>query len=176
MKSTPQHVLNDLQALIAGLKQRPPTDTLLINGKYVTVGDWIAVLAGDVTFYTKVVDAQSALDSATQARDAVAPTIIGRLSTTKTVLKASIGRQSPELSQYGLKADKSRRSRTLAEKTVAAGKGVSTRKARHTMGPRQKAAIHGVYPEPTPTTANDGGTTATGASESTPAAGTGTTG
>lgn len=56
---------------------------------------------------------------------------------------AFLGESSGELLKFGFKPKGKRPPLTLEQKAAKAEKARRTREARHTMGPRQKAAIHG---------------------------------
>jgi hypothetical protein len=56
-------------------------------------------------------------------------------------------RRSPEvLADFGLAPPKARRALTSAERVVKAARAKATREARHTLGKRQRLAIHGTVP------------------------------
>jgi len=59
----------------------------------------------------------------------------------KDAVIAFLGRGSPLLAQFGIKARGSKRPLTPAQKVLRAAKARATRAARHTMGSRQKAAV-----------------------------------
>jgi hypothetical protein len=59
----------------------------------------------------------------------------------KASLSVSLGRQSPELTQFGLKPLAERRALNSEERLVRAEKARQTRRLRHTGGVRQKAAL-----------------------------------
>jgi hypothetical protein len=60
---------------------------------------------------------------------------------------ATLGPTSQTLSQFGFEPRKPRK-RTAVAKAAAAQKSRATRAERHTMGPRQKAAIRGTVDKP----------------------------
>jgi len=59
----------------------------------------------------------------------------------KDAVIAFLGRGSPMLAQFGIKARGNRRALTSEQKVLRAAKARATRTARHTMGSRQKAAV-----------------------------------
>ena len=67
----------------------------------------------------------------------------------KQYVIAHFGESSPVLADFGFSPRKLAQ-KTVAEKYVAVEKQLATRAARHTMGSRQKAAIHGQVESPAP--------------------------
>ena len=67
----------------------------------------------------------------------------------QTAVAASFGTGSVAYTDFGY-AVRKRRPRSAEAIAAAAAKGRATRAARHTMGRRQRQAIHGVVPQPAP--------------------------
>jgi hypothetical protein len=59
----------------------------------------------------------------------------------KDAVIAFLGRGSPMLAQFGIKARGSRRALTAEQKVLRAARARATRAARHTMGSKQRAAV-----------------------------------
>jgi hypothetical protein len=93
-----------------------------------------------------------ALSKANAAKIAAANAMIVGLH---TCLRNMYGDSSPTLVDFGMKP-KAVKARTGAAKVTAAQKAAATRLARHTLGPRQKAAIKGAAPAPAPAPAGSG--------------------
>ena len=116
-----------------------------------------------------------AINAATAARTAAHDALVAERAKSKAVdpvlaaLKSyllSVYSDAATLADFGLTPRKPRRARTQAEGAATAAKRRATRVARHTLGKRQKAAIHGAAASPT---GGDGGAPTAAA----PAAGTG---
>ena len=174
---TPAARLSQIRALNVGLATLPPTDVIKVGGKSLTVQQYMDQLKGDEANYVAVINAQKVYKAAQQNRAANEDACQARCSDLTAAIKVLLGPESPSLVDFGITPNKPRRASTLAEKTEAAAKGKATRVARHTMGPKQKAAIHGEVPEAGDGTATPEGTsTSQAASSSTaavPSAGTG---
>ncbi len=115
-----------------------------LNGSSVKTEDFTAKLQG-ILSASDAADAAKAvwvakLAAAREQSAAAEPDIVAAHS----YVLAVFGAKSTTLADFGLP----RRStaRTLAAKQQAVAKSLATRDARHTMGPRQKAAIHGTVP------------------------------
>jgi hypothetical protein len=118
-------MIAELQKVIAGLKLHNTGQTLQLGGAAVKVSDLIAVFEAFIT----------------QIAGVDAPPLLGL----KAWLTATLGSRSPTLVDYGLTPKKPLK-RTSAAKAQTAEKSLATRVARHTLGPRQKAGIHGSVP------------------------------
>jgi hypothetical protein len=71
----------------------------------------------------------------------------------KAAATAAFGSGSPQFQLLGFTPPKTRKTTTAAEKALGAARSLATRVLRGTRGSRQKAALHGVVPAPTPTEA-----------------------
>ncbi len=58
-------------------------------------------------------------------------------------LRVAFGAASPTLADFGMTPRRNTDARTIAEKGDAIEKSLATRKARHTMGKKQKKALRG---------------------------------
>ncbi len=68
------------------------------------------------------------------------------LADLKAGLVPILGRTSASLTSFGFKPQKKRKEPSLAKKVISHAKGLNTRAARHTVGSKQKAEIHGAEP------------------------------
>jgi len=147
--------------------QRLASDQKLIDGvtKYLSkfailpVGsqdlapaDIVKILQSRIDSCQAVVAAEAARNTAVKAdRDERAKTAILVSSLRRMVV--GMFSQSPDtLATFGLKAPRLSKKK-VATKAAAVAKGVATRKARHTLGRKQKATIKG-QPPATPPPAN----------------------
>jgi hypothetical protein len=135
------------QALIPGINAHLANAPLIIQGKTMTGPALVTILLDRIGTGTKVVSTKAAWVAAAQADDA------NELATDATVRGAieaiyiAFGNAPDVLADFGLPVRK-KGSMTPAERLAASVKAKATRAARHTMGPKQKAAITGVVPAP----------------------------
>jgi hypothetical protein len=144
--------------MIVGLNKRLAGQTLTVNSVQVAFNDAIAVLQGVETARRDTASARAAwiaLAKANAAKIAAGNALMVGLHTT---LRYLYGDSSETLVDFGMKP-KAVRARTGAAMAATAQKAQATRQARHTMGPRQKAAIHGALPAPPGASSGTGTTT-----------------
>jgi hypothetical protein len=146
------------QKLIAGIaKHLKKGTTLVVAGEKYTPADIAKVLQRRIATTAQVVVAQAGWRKAVaEERDLINEThqTVSQIRQALEIMFAG----SPEvLADLGI-AQRKARLRSLDEKALARSKALATRLARHTMGPRAKAAVHGAVvevstPTPTPATA-----------------------
>ena len=134
------------QALIDGLNKHASTvPTVGINGAFVPAKDIVATLQSRVDSARNAQTARatwlSAVKADTDLRDKTKTTVSG-LKAAMLVLFAG---QIDVLGDFGLSPRKPRVV-TPEVQVAAAAKAKATRAARHTMGKKQKAVIHGTVP------------------------------
>jgi hypothetical protein len=142
-------------------ENRKSSDLQLIEGthKHLEKG-WSLVVAGTKYTHSQIVDLlqsrADAVQAAATARAAWAgarahdEALSGQTAHVVQALRQTLRvmfSQAPEvLAEFGLSPRKSRRTLTAAEKVLKEAKAKATREARHTMGKRQRLAIHGSVP------------------------------
>ncbi len=131
------------QKLIAGVKQYlAQYASLSVDGQTMTPTNIAALLQARVDALTAVVNAEAALLAARKTESD------GRVKSStfrSALVRLIVGMyfSSPDtLAAFGLSASRVGR-KSVAVKAEAVAKSNATRKARHTMGKNQKAAIHG---------------------------------
>jgi hypothetical protein len=135
------------ESVIAALAKLEPDTSLPVTGKLVTSKDLQAQIQAHVDAMKSADDARAkvsqfvALDRSLRANLALV------LSGIRSYAAGRYGELSPEFASFGFKPKKTPQ-RTVASKAGAVEKLRATRVARHTMGKRQRAAIHGVVPTP----------------------------
>ncbi len=141
-----------LQKLAEGLKANPPAglQALGVNGASVTVSDLAVTLLAKAGLQNDVVAAEKALDVALAAREAGAHDARALYNGVVKALKGVLGPRNPLLSNYGIAPEKEATPLTAEQLVNRNEKSAATRLARGTKGKKQKAAIHGVVPAPTP--------------------------
>jgi hypothetical protein len=135
------------QKLVGGLTQHASTvSSLLIAGTSYTTADIIGVLQARVATGNAVTSTRATWQAAVQAdRDRQAQTQ-AFVSGLRQVLQVAFAGQIEALTDFGLVPPKPQPHRTPEQKALQAKKAAATRAARHTMGPKQKAAIKGKLP------------------------------
>jgi hypothetical protein len=120
-----------------------PDTEFSLGGKTFAKSSLIALFSAYVTAHqTATGDRQAwrkSVGDATAALEAASPV----RALVKTFLQGRLGKTSPELAGYGFEAAKVPK-RTVAAKAVGVTKNKATRKARNTMGSRQKKSVKGV--------------------------------
>jgi hypothetical protein len=141
-----------LTQLIAGLQNSmPPGLTQLAAGGTVsTLAALVTELQAILAVYQAAEDAAATHAKAILARDELAPTAIPRVEAIRFAVKGAFGKKSPDLPKVGMAPDKTPPTPTVAQKEQRVAKGKATRVARGTLGPKQKAAIHGQVATPAP--------------------------
>ncbi len=136
-------IMNLEQSVISALAKLTPDASLPVSGKLVASKDVQAQIQAHVDTMTSVAAARakvSQLHDLDQSQRAQTSTVITCVRSYAALL---FGENSPEFASFGFTPKKVAQ-RTLESKTEGAEKALATRAARHTMGKRQKAGIHGV--------------------------------
>jgi len=160
--------------VIQGLKQNTPSLTnLIVQGKPVTVTQAIAVLQARVDAIMAAQAAKVALAKAVALRRAELGQTDAFVNSLVTALRGMYAGDPALLAQFGQQPRKST-PLTAEQKVAASERRAATRRARHTMGAKQKLAIKGTVPAApaaSPATASTGGASASPApAAATPAA------
>jgi hypothetical protein len=145
--NTPKRNRNDQttaeRTLIGGLvKHATEIPSMVISGSFMTNKDLVATVQTRVDSAQAVLSTRASWLTAVQAeRDERAGTKT-YVSGLRQALLVAFGNQVDTLADFGLTA-RALHVRTPEERLAVAAKGAATRAARHTMGARQKKAIHG---------------------------------
>jgi hypothetical protein len=135
------------EAMIAGIqKVLAKQATLTFGSQTMTPAQIVQIFQDRVSSSQAVVDADAAKKAAVKAdRDTRAKTGKSALAFRRFVL--AMFSESPDtLATFGLTAPKAAK-KTVQVKAQAAAKGKATRSARHTVGSKQRQAIHATPPE-----------------------------
>jgi hypothetical protein len=132
---------------INALKALPPATVITIAGKTYTVPASILVYQGSIDAHTKANAARAAFTAAVAERKDIDEKCrafdVGMRAFAATMFTPD----SPEGQEFGLKK---RTVKVKVEtKALAAEKGRATRKARNTMGPKEKLKVKGTLPAST---------------------------
>jgi hypothetical protein len=140
-------VTTGYEALITGINTLlPGVDPFVIASATMSRADLLAKLQGrlDAANATKAaLLAHRQAVEAERASDAVVRPLRAQL---KVYLQGRFGKTNTQLQSFGFTPNKVPLKTVLAKATGVA-KAAATRVARHTLGKKQKAAIHGAVPE-----------------------------
>jgi hypothetical protein len=151
---SPKALLTEMKALRAGLPNLPAAITqVTAGGQSSTIPQVEAEMDGYIATYQAESDAETALANAEQAREVMAVTAVPRFEAIRGALKSMLGKKSPALATVGITPDKTPAPLTVEQKQVKVAKALATRKARGTMGPKQRAKIKGTVPASSPSPA-----------------------
>jgi hypothetical protein len=155
-RSSKQDVIGKMQKLSAGMREYLSGQVLTLAGKQVKVADLLTEFDAYVAQLNSTDMARGAWLAQVEATTAMETGAVdAHVSLLEAYLRTFYGPTSQTLIAFGL-APRKVRERTAAEKAETAAKSAATRVARHTLGPKQKASIHGVVqPASTPTAIAD---------------------
>ncbi len=154
-ESSPGPFTTQLTALGNGLIGNPPggLTSVVVDGNPITVAALAAEVKGYETIWAAVEATDLAHQQALQARTKVEATVQPRVGKIISAMKGMLGPTNPALETlYGITPDKEPQPLTAEQQVARNAKSLATRKARGTMGKKQKAAIHGAVPAPAPVT------------------------
>jgi hypothetical protein len=134
-----------LGKLIAGLQKHPPPAGVTIDGKSYTAAQVEGILQPIIDAMNAAVAAKAMFLETAHASDAAYAANQAFVRDLKQTLQITYGSQASTLADFGLTPRK-KPTMTAAEKAEAAVKAAATRKARNTMGAKQKAKITGATP------------------------------
>jgi hypothetical protein len=134
--------------LIEGLQQFAAVLTsLFLQGKAVTVPQAIAILQARIDAITAAQAAKIAFSDAVRAQDQQLASTNAFVDSLVMVISGMYAGSPTSLGAFGLTVRKTP-TLTVEQKALASEKRAATRKARNTMGKKQKAAIHGTVTAP----------------------------
>jgi hypothetical protein len=139
------------QKLIDGLNKHSSTfSSLVIGGQSYTTAAIIGLLQGRIATANAVTTTHATWEAAVLADQDERTKTKQFVSGLRQALKVAFAGSVEQLTDFGLKGPKAKPPRTPEQKAAAAAKAKATRAARHTMGPKQKAAIKGTVPATAP--------------------------
>jgi len=139
------------QKLIDGVSKFLSTfGSLPVDSQMMTAADIVKVLQARLSAGQAVQTAQAARDAAVKAdRDERAKTATF-VSSLRRLVEAMFAQSPDTLAAFGLTARRAAK-KTVAIKATAVAKSKATRKARNTLGRKQKAKVKGTAPAAPPT-------------------------
>jgi hypothetical protein len=150
--------------LIAGIQKHLASTTFIINSQSATAAQVIAVIQARVDKAQAIATAKAAWHTAlvaSQTEDSQTDTYV---SSVRAQIQAMYASSPDILADFGAVPRKPRTPMTVAEKVLATAKRAATRKARGTLGKKQKEAVTGTLTGPIVVQTN--GTTSTGGAPS----------
>jgi hypothetical protein len=127
---------------VTGLRKHFAGQALTLNGRELAVEAVISQLDGVLKQIARAKAAWTAWKQELRTADAAVASAALLLSAVRELARARLGKKSVSVEDFGMKPYRYGK-RTLATRLKAAAKSKATRAERHTMGPRQKAKIHG---------------------------------
>jgi hypothetical protein len=141
MKTSINNTIASLNNLVSGLEKNQPKGSFSIAGAKYTAPQLVTIMQSIVTALQAVPPAKGTYLKAVRSAD----TLQGQYRAVIRDLKQSLQLQASDdtevLADYGLTPRKSGGPRSPEVKVAAAEKARATRKARNTMGPKQKLQI-----------------------------------
>jgi hypothetical protein len=161
--TNPGKKLKQYNDLIAGLAAKAPAGVteLGVEGTSYPMPGLVAKLTGYRDLYAAVAKAENALKQAVEARDAAEPQASKFLRSTMVAVKAANGKTNVANKDYGITPDREPTPLTGDKLVARTEKAAATRKARGTLGKRQKQKIKGPVATPAPVTVPPSPTSAT---------------
>jgi hypothetical protein len=150
--------ISDDQKLIAGILKHLATSTLTIGGKAYLGTTLVSLLQPRIDAGQASIAARAASRNAVVADDGVLAETNALVVQLKQTLKLMFGNDAATLADFGSTPRKTPQPLTAAQKVARADKARATRKARGTLGSKQKKAITGAITAPaTPASPAPGG-------------------
>ncbi len=131
-----------IKLLDAGVqKHLTPTTKVLIAGTLMTQERFRKQLAGYLAVFKDVEDAKAVLKSKLAARAKALPSIEEGLATQTQAFRNQFGARHVALSDFGIPLKRAKRKLTPIEQAIAVANWQASRKARGTMGPKERRAV-----------------------------------
>ena len=140
-----------LTALGNGLAESPPgaQTTVVVDGAVTTT--LATEVKGYAAIWAAVESTALAHAQAVKVRTTAEPSVHPRVAKIISAVKGMLGPTNPALeSLYGIAPDKEPEPLTTEKQAAKNAQALATRKARGTLGKKQKEAIKGVVPAPAP--------------------------
>jgi hypothetical protein len=135
--------------LVAGTQKHTPNGSFTIGSAAFTAANLVQLFQGLADAIAKVDVAKAGWEDALTSMDAEHAKVVPVLRGYQSLLLATYGNAPATLADYGLAPRKGPTPPSADVKAAAVAKRAATRKARHTMGTKQKAAIKGAAPATT---------------------------
>ena len=138
-----QSVIDDLTALVTGLKKHAPGRPFVLASQTYSAADILGEVNALLAAASAVPKARGALKDAIRADRELRARKAELLRGLRGTIQSMFRGQTTTLADFGLEPPRARRPATTEEAVLAVEKRRATRKERRTMGKKQKAAIKG---------------------------------
>jgi len=142
-------VVQSEQKRVDNLPTVLPKAVFIVGGQSLTTDEIVADYKQHITHEAQLVALRDQLRSAVIAIRVERKAMAANDAAVKATAAGTVGDASTAYASLGF-APRAARKPSVATKAVAIAKGAATRVARHTLGPSEKAKIHGTIPEPAP--------------------------
>jgi hypothetical protein len=142
-KSSQTVALAQVQALIAGTQKHFPNGQFTLGTTAYTTAALTQALQSLVDAFTAVNEVHARTKDAVRTLRNTETTVAPLLRDYKRFLHATFSTATAMLAEFGLQPLKARKPLDSAQRATAAAKAKATRKARGTMGKKQKLAVQG---------------------------------
>ena len=119
----------------------PAGTVLVVDGQSYSQAQLLAKIDGMTSLFTTAESAKGSATAAVQAVRQALPANLQWMVGLVAVLKHTLGVSSPLLAAFGLGPKGAKVPRTAQQKALSAAKQSATRKVRHVLGAKQRAAI-----------------------------------
>jgi hypothetical protein len=154
-KQSKNDISGELDAIAAGLKQHFAGQTLTFSNVTVKVDDLIAEFGAFRAQLAAIAAAHAVYTQQVAEGKRQRAQVLASVRGVKSFLRAMYGVGNETLADFGMTPRVPRKA-SVPTKAAALVKSAATRTARHTMGSKQKAAIHAA-PAPAPSGGSTGG-------------------
>jgi hypothetical protein len=137
--------------MVSGLTKHYAGQSLVLNNTTMTAEEVIAALNALPSAVAAAEEAVTVAKTQTATADATADTVSVLMTALHGAIFSRFGNANAAVEDFGMTPKKTR-TRTVASKAEQVAKSLATRAERHTLGSRQKAAIHGTVPAAAPAT------------------------
>jgi hypothetical protein len=142
-------VVQSEQTIADNLPTAMPDAVFVVNGQTLTTAQVEAGYKLHIANEAQLIALRAQLRNAVSAIKAERKLMAATTIVVRASAASSLGQTSSGFASLGFEP-RTRKPPTPAVKVGAIAKGAATRVARHTVGPSEKAKIHGTVPEPAP--------------------------
>jgi hypothetical protein len=131
-------------SVISGIKKRlPRTETYMLDGKSFTHEDLVALFQAQLDALDAIRSARAVLAAAVAKERSVARSVATNLPGFQQAMGSRFGFKADVFADFGWQLPKKPGPKTIASKIAGAERVKATRKARGTMGRKQRSKIRG---------------------------------
>jgi hypothetical protein len=139
--------VSSAQALVAGTEQQFANKSVTFAGATYTSAQLVTLLQSFIALYTDVITAQQQYKAKLLAQRDQAPPLAATIALYRAFVLATFAKQPDVLATFGLTSRKTPATPKVAEKFEAVLQRAATRKARNTLGKKEKLKVKGAAPQ-----------------------------